>query len=62
VSDEQHYYQGYRILIERRGNGWRSTIFPPNGAQGIPGPQSDNLTSRKGILVDAQRLIDRHSV
>jgi hypothetical protein len=62
MDTETNYYHGYQIIMERHGNGWRAMICPPNSTQAIPGPESDDPTSHKSILAEAQRLIDRHAV
>jgi hypothetical protein len=59
---EQHEYKGYRIIMERYGNGWRSMVYPPKSSRPIPGPQSDDPTSHKTILDQAKDLIDRGAI
>ena len=56
AEDEEH--RGYRIVIRRRGSGWRATIYAPNSQQPILGPQSDDPASRDIVLAEAKRLID----
>jgi hypothetical protein len=56
------YYRGYRVSMERQGNGWRAIIRPPNSEQLIPGPSSDDPTNYKAVLIATKELIDRGMV
>jgi hypothetical protein len=55
---EDEDYLGYRVSIRRHRNGWRATIYAPDGQQPILGPQSDDPASRDDVLARAKSFID----
>jgi hypothetical protein len=58
MAAEDEKYRGYRVVMRRRGMGWRATIYAPDSRQPILGPQSDDPASRDDVLERAKSLID----
>jgi hypothetical protein len=58
MAAEDEKYRGYRVVMRRRGMGWRATIYAPDSQQPILGPQSDDPNSHDEVLEEAKRLID----